>query len=78
MITYDCKPLSASRPETTRTEKPLIHAADGQYLVAGPVLNQQGQDAAHADMIKLGLIPKPASAAVLAEKRKTAANSTKC
>lgn len=42
--------------------------ADGQYLVAGPVLNQQGQDAAHADMIKLGLIPKPASAAVLAEK----------
>lgn len=41
---------------------------DGQYLVAGPVLNRQGQDAAHADMIKLGLIPKPATAATLAEK----------
>lgn len=41
---------------------------DGQYLVAGPVLNRQGQDAAHADMIKLGLISKPATAATLAEK----------
>ncbi|WP_414041896.1 thiol:disulfide interchange protein DsbG [Acidithiobacillus sp. M4-SHS-6] len=41
---------------------------DGQYLVAGPVLNRRGQDAAHADMIKLGLIPKPATAATLAEK----------
>ncbi len=42
--------------------------ADGKYLVAGPVINAQGQDAAHAAMIKLGLIPKPASAVVLAEK----------
>ena len=42
--------------------------ADGKYLVAGPVLNTQGEDEAHAAMMKLGLIPKPASAATMAGK----------
>ena len=42
--------------------------ADGRYLVAGPVLNKQGEDEAHTAMVKLGLIPKPASAGALAAK----------
>ena len=42
--------------------------ADGKYLVAGPVLNTQGEDEAHTAMMKLGLIPKPASAATMAGK----------
>ena len=42
--------------------------ADGKYLVAGPVLNTQGEDVAHAAMMQLGLIPKPASAATMAGK----------
>ncbi len=42
--------------------------ADGKYLVAGPVLNTQGEDEAHAAMMKLGLIPKSASAATMAGK----------
>ena len=42
--------------------------ADGRYLVAGPVLNKQGEDEAHTAMVKLGLIPKPASAGTLAAK----------
>lgn len=41
---------------------------DGKYLVAGPVIDTKGQDAAHAAMIKLGLIAKPASALTLAQK----------
>ena len=42
--------------------------ADGQYLIAGPVLNKQGEDEAHTAMVRLGLIPKPASAGALAAK----------
>ena len=42
--------------------------ADGRYLVAGPVLNKQGEDEAHTAMVKLGLIPKPVSAGTLAAK----------
>ncbi|MHB1643882.1 MAG: thiol:disulfide interchange protein DsbG [Acidithiobacillus sp.] len=42
--------------------------ADGRYLIAGPVLNKQGEDEAHTAMVKLGLIPKPASAGALAAK----------
>ncbi|MHB8316944.1 MAG: thiol:disulfide interchange protein DsbG [Acidithiobacillus ferrivorans] len=42
--------------------------ADGKYLVAGPVLNTQGTDEAHAAMLKLGLIPKPTSPATMAAK----------
>lgn len=42
--------------------------ADGKYLIAGPVLNTQGEDEAHAAMMKLGLIPKPASPAIIAKK----------
>ncbi len=42
--------------------------ADGRYLVAGPVLNKQGEDEAHTAMVRLGLVPKPASAGALAAK----------
>ncbi|WP_291524193.1 thiol:disulfide interchange protein DsbG [Acidithiobacillus sp.] len=48
--------------------------ADGKYLVAGPVLNTQGEDEAHAAMMKLGLIPKPTSAATMAGKAAHAAS----
>lgn len=48
--------------------------ADGKYLIAGPVLNTQGEDEAHAAMMKLGLIPKPTSAATMAGKAAHAAS----
>ncbi|WP_163098243.1 thiol:disulfide interchange protein DsbG [Acidithiobacillus ferrianus] len=41
--------------------------ADGKYLVAGPVLNAQGNDQGHAAMIRLGLVPKPMRASALAK-----------